>query len=173
MLALKHNFGVYLVAGSLISLIHLALGVEWNPPQKLEGVVLRLWGTEEHISWGNLNPTDTLTKYRDHCNDLTCVSKDWEMDTEVVVNTQDWRRKLVIKMVESKFTDAKNGTATHLIEALADLVSREPFVTSSTDHWDQNTEQASCPPGNSNYCWSKSPTVVDCTCCNSVSWPDC
>jgi hypothetical protein len=119
---------------------------------------LRLWGQADKLNWGDQNPVDILQKVKEKCGaGPTCRKDDYSWDTQVVVNGKNVRKKLTVTVSQSSFDESlKEANYDTMIESLKKLVGNDPWTTSSKQHWDADTESASCPGAQSNYCWSKS-----------------
>lgn len=155
MSSLRSSFSFYLISSILCPFI-LAQNVEWNSP---DGGNLKLWGQGDKLNWGDQNPADVIQRVLEKCGTgPTCRSDDYSWDTQVVVNGKNQRRKLVVTVTQSSFDEAlPEANSNTMLQSLQKLLTSDPWTTSSRQHWDGDTEQASCPSAASSYCWSKSP----------------
>lgn len=126
----------------------------WTNPNHNGGNMF-LWGEAQHLSWGDQNPADIVENIRKNCSQQACDAGPFTFDTRVVTNGKISQYTLTVEPVESTLASTGPGNPGNMITALKDLLSKEPWVTSSKQHWDQGSEGISCPSAASNYCWSR------------------
>lgn len=148
------SFFVFSHVSSILCRGVLAQDAEWKNP---DGGNVRLWGQNDKLNWGDQKPVDVIQRVIEKCGaGPTCRADDYSWDTQVVVDGKNQRRKLVVTVTQSTFDPRlPQADSLHMLQSLQKLLASDPWTTSSRQHWDGDTEQASCPSAASNFCWSK------------------
>lgn len=124
---------------------------------------LILQTSDTQINWGNQRPKDVLKKLREKCPEdgIGCSKATAvELDSQVIIDGKSYMRKLSVTINEATYPTSGNGGFSQLSQALEALVDTAPFMVSSKQHWDQDTEQSSCTNNNNNFCWSACESII-------------
>jgi hypothetical protein len=116
---------------------------------------LHLWGEPNRLNWGDHNPVDVLEELRLRCLSQTCNSGVLEIDTQVVEDEVQTRKRITVTVPESSFKEAGVADGSSMGDALKGLMSFEPWRVSSLQHWKSGTEGGSCVNAMDNFCWSR------------------